>query len=99
MMGLGKRGARKRLVKLNADLEGRLLKAIGIKITPKGFEQATKYLVSLDVLRQEMTPNSEDHSAELAEVRAELTLMGEKLEALRKAVKPLLTKRRPDNLK
>jgi hypothetical protein len=92
LMGLGKRGALKRLVKLDAELEGRLLKSIGVKAMPKG-AQASKYLVCLPVLREAMEPELEDHSRALAEVRAELSLVSQKLEALRKAVKPLLDKR------
>jgi len=94
MMGIGKRGALKRLRKLDADLDGRLLKAIGTQAKPTGSgSQATKYLVCLPVLREAMDPATEDHSRELAELRAELSVVHGKLEALRKAVKPLLSKR------
>lgn len=96
LMGIGKRGALKRLRKLDADLDGRLLKAIGTKATPaRTGTQASKYLVCLPVLREAMDPETEDKSRELAELRAELTLVREKLEALRKAVRPLLGKRSP----
>jgi hypothetical protein len=92
-MGIGKRGALKRLKKLDADLDGRLLKAIGSQAKPTGGSQATKYLVCLPVLREAMDPATEDHSRELAELRAELSVVSRKLEALRKAVKPLLARR------
>jgi hypothetical protein len=98
LMGLGKRGALKRLVRLDRQLEGRLLRAIGTKAMPKG-AQASKYLVCLPVLREAMDPDLEDHSRALAEVRAELTLMHQKLEALRKAVRPLLPKATPEKVK
>jgi hypothetical protein len=94
LMKLGKRGALKRLRKLDADLDGRLLKAIGMKATPnRTGTQASKYLVCLPVLREAMEPQTEDHGRELAEVRAEVASLRMKFEALRKAVKPLLAKR------
>jgi hypothetical protein len=93
MMGLGKRGALKRLRKLDADLDGRLLRAIGTKATPtRTGTQASKYLVCLPVLREAMEPATEDHSRELAGLRAEVASLRQKVEALRKAVKPLLAK-------
>lgn len=91
LMKIGKRGALKRLRKLDAELDGRLLKAIGAKAMPKG-TQASKYLVCLPVLREAMEPETEDRERELAELRAELSLVREKVEALRRAVKPLLAK-------
>ena len=73
-MGLGKRGALKRLKKLDADLEGRLLKPLGTQARPSGNgSQATKYLVCLPALREALDPATEDHSRELAELRAEVS--------------------------
>lgn len=93
LMKIGKRGALKRLRQLDADLDGHLLRATRLQTTPSGTgKQATKYLVCLPVLRAALDPEI-DQSRELAELRAELTLVRQKLEALRKAVRPLLAKR------
>src|SRR5690349_8882555 len=99
LMKLGKRGALKRLRKLDSDLDGRLLKAIGTKSTPaRTGTQASKYLVCLPVLREAMDPETEDKSRELAELRAELTLVRQKLETLRKAVRPLIGRLKPSGV-
>jgi hypothetical protein len=87
LMGLGKRGASKRLVALNRRLEGRLLRKIGDKVMPHG-KQASKYLVSVDVLRHAVLES--DAERERDDLRAELTEVSAKLEALRRSVRPLL---------
>lgn len=97
MMGLGVRGARKRLKRLDDELHGRLLRPIGTKVMPRG-PQASKYLVCLPVLREALDPELEDHARELAELRAELSLVSEKLEALRRAVRPLLAQAKPSRV-
>lgn len=92
-MGLGIRGAQKRLKRLDADLDGRLLRAIGTKIMPRG-PQPSRLLVNIQVLREAIDPERErDVLDELAEVRAEVSLLSQKLESLRKAVRPLLGKK------
>jgi hypothetical protein len=93
LMDLSERQARRRLKQLDADLDGRLLKAIGTKAMPSG-NQPSKYLICLPVLRAAMDAETDD-SAAIVELRAEVTLMRHKLEALRKAVRPLLAKRTP----
>ncbi len=93
MMGVSERQARRRLKRLDADLDGRLLKPLGTKTMPRG-TQASKYLVCLPVLR-EATDHEHDASADIVELRAELSEVKRKLESLRKAVKPLLVKRAP----
>lgn len=84
LMEIGKRGALKRLVRLNAQMSGRLLRKMGDKRMPRGV-QASKYFVSLDVLRESMAPELEVSVRELSELRAEQLLMAEKLEALARA--------------
>lgn len=94
LLGLGKRGALKRLRKLDADLGGRLLRSIGTKAMPKGV-QPSKFLVCLPVLREALDPEVEDQARELSELRVELRLLREKVEALRRAVRHLLPRRQP----
>lgn len=93
MMGVSERQARRRLKRIDADLEGRLLKPLGTKTMPSG-AQASKYLVCLPVLREAMD-HEHDASADIVELRAELSEVKRKLESLRKAVKPLLVRRAP----
>jgi hypothetical protein len=65
LMNLGKRGAHKRRVSLNQELDGRLLRVVG-KRTMGARVQPGKYLVSLDVLRQStLEPNREEVAREL----------------------------------
>lgn len=96
MMGLSERQARRRLKRIDDDLEGRLLKPIGTKTLPRG-TQASKYLVCMPVLREAMG-HEHDASADIVELRTELSEVKRKLEALRKAVRPLLVKRTPRDL-
>jgi hypothetical protein len=96
MMGIGKRAALTRLRKLDADLGGRLLKPIGTKAMPKG-TQASKYLVCLPLLRAR-DPEAEEQSREIAQLKAELSELHRKLEALRKAIRPLLGKVKPSRV-
>jgi hypothetical protein len=93
MMGVGKRAALIRLRKLDADLDGRLLKPIGTKAMPKG-PQASKFLVCLPLLRAR-DPEAEEQSREIAQLRVELSEVLAKVESLRRAVKPLLGKVKP----
>jgi hypothetical protein len=89
LMKLGKRGALQRLGRLNAQWGGHLLKKIGDKQMP-GRVQASKYLVSVEVLRRSMLPTSEATEREIDALKVALATTDEKLEALRKAVRPLL---------
>jgi len=96
MMGVGKRAALIRLRKLDADLDGRLLKPIGTKAMPRG-TQASKFLVCLPLLRAR-DPEAEEQSREIAQLRVELSEVRSKLESLRKAVRPLLGKLKPSGV-
>lgn len=96
MMSIGKRAALIRLRKLDADLDGRLLKPIGTKAMPKG-PRASKYLVCLPLLRAR-DPELEEQSREIAQLKAELSEVRSKLESLRKAIRPLLGKVKPSGV-
>jgi hypothetical protein len=86
LMHLGKRGAHKRLVALNQELDGRLLRVIGTR-TMGSRVQPGKYLVSLDVLRQStLEPDRETLARELEEQKITLIKANQKVEALRRTV-------------
>ena len=96
MMGVGKRAALIRLRKLDAALDGRLLRPLGTKAMPGG-AQASKFLVCLPLLRG-LDPDVEDKTREIAQLKADLSEVRQKLEALRKAVRPLLAKTKPSRV-
>jgi hypothetical protein len=87
-MGVGKRQALRLLVRRNALAGGRLLRTIGDKRMPRGL-QASKYLVSTEVLHAEMRPEPEASARDIDALRAEVVLINGKLEALRKVVRDL----------
>lgn len=88
LMGVGKRQALRLLVRRNALAGGRLLRTIGDKRMPSGL-QASKYLVSTEVLHAEMRPEPEASARDIDALRAEVVLINGKLEALRKVVREL----------
>jgi hypothetical protein len=89
LMGVCKRQALRLLGRRNTEFGGRLLRKIGDKKMPRG-TQASKFLVSTVVLGEAMRPELEASARDLESLRIELMLTNEKLEALRKAVRPLL---------
>ncbi len=94
MMGVCKRQALRLLVRRDAELDGRLLRRLGVKHMPRG-DQASKYLVSLTVLRESMRPD--DAARDIASLKLEVVLLGQQLAVLRRAVRPLLRPRSTAN--
>lgn len=84
LMGLCKRQALRLLVRRNAELEGRLLRPIGEKRMPDGV-QASKYLVSVTVLRESLRPD--DAARDLESIRLEVAMMRQQLTALWRIVR------------
>jgi hypothetical protein len=90
-MGVGHRQALRLLARRNAQVGGRLLRSVGDKRMPGG-TQASKWLVSTEVFHEVMRPAPATTERDIVELRAELVLISEKLQALRNAVRPLLRK-------
>lgn len=88
-MGVGHRQALRLLARRNVEMGGRLLRKVGDKRMPRGV-QASKWLVSTEVFHELMRPMPAATERDIADLRAELVLITQKLEALRKAVRPLL---------
>jgi len=87
LMHLGKRGAHKRLVALDRELDGRLLRVVGKRDMGSRGVQPGKYLVSLDVLRQStLEPDREALARELEETKVTLIKANLKIEALRRTI-------------
>jgi hypothetical protein len=88
LMNLGKRGGLKRLVALDRELEGRLLKVIGKRdMGSRGGVQPGKYMVNLDVLRQStMEPDREQLARELEAQGITLIKANQRIEALRRSL-------------
>ena len=89
LMGVCKRQAQRRLRRLDRELGGRLLRSIGRKRMPGG-GQASKYLVCTRVLLDALRAGPEDAKRDFERLRLEQVLIAEKLEALRRLVRPLL---------
>lgn len=87
MMGVCKRHALRLLVRRDAELDGRLLRRIGVKHMPSG-DQASKYLVSLTLLRESMRPD--DAARDIERLKLEVVLLGQQLATLRRDVRRLL---------
>lgn len=92
LMGLCKRQALRRLRRLDGELGGRLLRAIGDKRMPRG-RQASKFLVCTAVLRDALQASPGDVQRDFERLRLEQVLIAEKLDALCRRLRPLL--RRP----
>jgi hypothetical protein len=88
LMGVCKRQALRRLNRKNAEVGGRLLRRIGDKRMPGGV-QASKYLVSTTVLREALRGEPSDVQRDIETLRLEQVLISERIEALRKLVRPL----------
>jgi hypothetical protein len=56
MMGIGHRGALKRLKQWDAQVAGRLLQSMNVKHMPNGKETSSKYLVLYEVLKRWIAP-------------------------------------------
>jgi hypothetical protein len=95
-MGVGHRQALRLLARRNIEVGGRLLRKVGDKCMPRGV-QASKWLVSTEVFQELMRPTPAPSERDIADLRAELVLTREKLEALRKAVRPLLRQHAEQN--
>lgn len=89
LMGVCKRQALRRLRRLDLELGGRLLRPMGSKRMPGGV-QASKYLVSTTVLREALEGAPIDVERDFVRLRLEQLLICEKLEALRRVVRPLM---------
>jgi hypothetical protein len=88
LMGVCKRQALRRLRRKDAEVGGRLLKPIGDKRMPSGV-QASKYLVSTAVLREALRTEPGDVQRDIETLRLEQLLITQRVEALRKVVRPL----------
>lgn len=89
LMGVCKRQALRRLRRLDRELGGRLLRSIGRKHMPGGV-QASKYMVSSRVLLDTLRAPPETAERDFERLRLEQLLIAERLEALRRLVRPLL---------
>lgn len=96
LMGVCKRQALRRLARKNAEVGGRLLKPIGAKAMPGGV-QASKYLVSATVLREALRAEPSDVQRDIEALRLEQVLIEQKVEALRKLVRPLVRRHAAEN--
>lgn len=83
MMGVCKRQALRRLARRDAELDGRLLRRLGDKRMPRGV-QASKYLVSVTVLREAMRPD--DAARDVERLRLEVSALWLQLGSLRRAL-------------
>lgn len=87
LLGVCKRQALRRLVRRDAELDGRLLRRLGDKRMP-GRVQASKYLVSVVMLRESMRPELAERDVE--SLRLEVAMLRQQLKALRREVRPFL---------
>jgi hypothetical protein len=90
LMGVCKRQALRVLARRNVELEGRLLRRLGDKRMPSGV-QASKYLVSVAVLREAMRPD--DAVRDIERLGLEIMLLRQQLEVIRRVVRSLLRPR------
>lgn len=88
-MGVCKRQALRLLARRNDQVGGRLLRPVGTKRGPSGREQASKWLVSVAVFREAMR-HDDSAGRDIEAIRLEVALIGQKLDALRRAMRPLL---------
>lgn len=91
-MGLCKRQALRRLLRLDGQFGGRLLRSMGDKHMPGGV-QASKYQVSTAVLREALRAEPSDVDRDIQTLRLEQALITQKLETLRRLVRPLVRRR------
>jgi hypothetical protein len=87
LLGVCKRQALRRLVRRDAELDGHLLRRLGDKRMPGGV-QASKYLVSVVMLRESMRPDLVERDVE--SLRLEVAMLRQQVRALRRAVRPFL---------
>lgn len=96
LMGVCRRQALRRLRRLDRELGGRLLRSIGRKHMPSGV-QSSKYLVSSRVLLDTLRAAPETVERDFERLRLEQLLIAERLEALRRLVRPLVLAARGEN--
>lgn len=89
LMGLCKRQALRRLRRLDGELGGRLLRAIGDKRMPRGI-QASKWLVNTAALREALAPTASTVERDIERLRLEQAITAQRLEALLRRLRPLL---------
>jgi hypothetical protein len=94
MMGVCKRQALRLLVRRDAELDGRLLRRVGQKRMPGGV-QASKYLVSVTVLRESLRPD--DAARDLESIRLEVVVLRQQLTALWRAFRRREQRQSPAN--
>lgn len=87
LMGVCHRQALRLLGRLNLELDGRLMRSVGDKRMPGGV-QASKYLVSVTILREAMRPNCAARDFEA--LKLEVVMLRQQLTAIRRAVSTLL---------
>lgn len=88
-MGLCKRQALRRLLRLDGQFGGRLLRSMGDKHMP-GRVQPSKYHVSTAVLREALRVERSDVERDILTIRLEQALITQKVETLRRVVRPLM---------
>lgn len=86
LMGVCKRQALRLLARRDAELEGRLMRRVGDKRMPGGI-QASKYLVSVTLLREAMRHDCAER--DLEGLRLEMVMLRKQLAAIRRAVRTL----------
>ena len=84
MMGVGKRQALRLLVRRDAALGGRLLRALGSKRMPRGV-QPSKYHVSVTVLRDALR-HDDATQRDIEGLRLEVIVLRQQVAALRRAM-------------
>lgn len=95
-MGVCKRQGLRRLRRLDGELGGTLLRAIGDKRMPRGI-QASKWLVNTAALRAALEPSATDLERDIERLRLEQALTAERLAALVRRLRPLLRRERELN--
>lgn len=94
-MGVCKRQALRLLVRRDAELDGRLLRRLGEKRMPGRAPQASKFLVSVTVLRESLRPD--DAARDLETLRLEVVMLRTQVAALSRAFRAREQRERPAN--
>jgi hypothetical protein len=96
LMGVCKRQALRRLRQLDRELGGRLLRSLGRKHMPDGV-QASKYLVCTRVLLEALRTAPHDVERDIQTLRLEQALIAQRVEVLRRLVRPLVRRGGAEN--
>lgn len=83
LMGVCKRQALRLLWRRDADLDGRLLRRVGVKRMPRG-DQPSKLLVCVALLCEAMRPD--DVKRDIDCMKLEIALLRQQLSAIRRAL-------------